>query len=125
MEVVGVEQRPPPLRRPVLLAAFRGWNDAGEAASGTVSALADSLGAERFAGIDAEEFFDFQATRPTVQLADSDRRIDWPVNRFSWAELPGSPHQAVLLDGTEPNLRWRTFADGVVGLAAELGVELV
>ena len=125
MEVVDVRQRPPRLRRPVLMAAFRGWNDAGEAASGTVAALVGALGADQFASIDAEEFFDFQATRPTVRLDGGHRRIDWPVNRLLWADLPGSSHQIVLLDGTEPNLRWRAFSSAVVDLAVDLGVELV
>ncbi len=126
MDVVHIHQRPPTLRRPVLLAAFRGWNDAGEAASGAVGVLGDALDATAFAEVDAEDFFDFQATRPTVGIVDGgSRRIEWPENRFSWAGLPGTDHSAVLLDGTEPNLRWRTFATGVVDLALDLGVELV
>lgn len=126
MNVVQVRQPPPPLRRPVLVASFKGWNDAGEAASGALGVLADTLRATTFADVDAEEFFDFQATRPTVRIVDGGtRRLEWPGNRFAWATLPGSPHHLILLDGTEPNLRWRVFASAVVDLALELGVEFV
>jgi len=123
VDVVTVLSRPRDLRRPVLLAAFRGWNDAGEAASGAIEVLSDALRASAFAHIEAEEFFDFQSTRPTVRIDESSRRaVDWPVNRFLVAELPRADRHLVLLDGTEPNLRWRTFSHGIVELAVELGV---
>ncbi len=125
MGVVEFSQQPPSLRRPVLVAAFRGWNDAGDAASGTVGLLCDRLEAEEFADIDAEDYFDFQATRPTVSRVDGVRQIEWPENRFAWARLAGTDRDVVLLDGTEPNLRWRTFAAGIADVAVALGVELV
>lgn len=124
--VVTIRRRPPALRRPVLLAAFQGWNDAGEAASGAAEVLASETGAEGFAEIDPEEFFDFQATRPFVRNAgESDRRIEWPGNLFSWGSVPGADRDLVILQGTEPNLRWRTFTAAVAHLAQDLGVELV
>lgn len=126
MRVIEFEQPPPPLRRPVLVAAFRGWNDAGEAASGAVDMLWDALDAEEFAAIDPEEFFDFQLNRPTVRTERGGRRrLEWPVNRFGWAGLPGTDRHIILLDGTEPNLRWRTFSDAIADLALTLDVELV
>lgn len=126
MRVVQFEQPPPSLNRPVLIAAFKGWNDAGEAASGAVQMLWDALDAEEFASIEPEEFFDFQVTRPTVRSAKGGgRRIEWPDNRFAWAELPGTDRSVILLDGTEPNLRWRTFSEGVADLALTLDVDLV
>ncbi len=125
MGVVEFSQQPPALRRPVLVAAFRGWNDAGDAASGTVGLLCDRLAAQVFADVDAENYFDFQATRPTVRRSDGVRQIDWPENRFAWARLAGTQRDVVLLDGTEPNLRWRTFAAGIADVAVDLGVELV
>jgi len=125
VDVVRVLDRLPTLHRPVLIAAFRGWNDAGEAASGTVELLEEKLRAFAFAEIDPEEFFDFQATRPTVHTDDGRRVIEWPANRFLAAELPGAQRSVVLLDGTEPNLRWRTFSEGVADLALTLDVELV
>lgn len=126
MDVVTVLQRPPELRRPALLAAFRGWNDAGEAATGAINVLTRELGAEPFAEVDPEEFFDFQVTRPTVRLIDGGKRaLDWPSNRLLWAALPGGGRHVLLLDGTEPNLRWKAFTRGIVDLVGGLGVETV
>lgn len=126
MRVVDFQQPPPRLERPVLVAAFKGWNDAGEAASGAIQMLWEALDATEFAGIDPEPFFDFQVTRPTVRsLPKGGRRIDWPDNRFAYASLPGTDHDIVMLDGTEPNLRWRSFSEAIADLALTLDVELV
>jgi predicted ATP-grasp superfamily ATP-dependent carboligase len=119
-------ERRPSLRRPVLIAAFRGWNDGAQGASLATSFLAQSWEARRFADIDPEEFFDFQATRPHVALEEGlTRRIDWPDTVFYHAEIPGIDRDAALALGIEPNLRWRTFSEEIVDLARELGVELV
>jgi proteasome assembly chaperone (PAC2) family protein len=118
--------RRPTLNRPVLVVAFRGWNDGGQAASLAAGYLAKTWNAERFAEIDPEGFFDFQATRPHVSLVEGlTRRIDWPENAFYHASPDGLGRDVVLLIGVEPNLRWRTFSSLVVDLAHELGVELV
>jgi proteasome assembly chaperone (PAC2) family protein len=117
--------RRPTLSDPVLITAFRGWNDGGQGASLAGGYLAKVWRAARFADIDPETFFDFQATRPQVSLVDGvSRRIDWPDNAFYHARIPGTTRDAVLLLGIEPNLRWGTFTDIVVSLATELGVEL-
>ncbi|HET6684531.1 MAG TPA: PAC2 family protein [Gaiella sp.] len=120
-----IDERPT-LRRPVLISAFRGWNDGGQAATVAAAFLAKQWDATRFADIDPESFMDFQAVRPTVTL-DSGlaRRIEWPENAFFHATVPGSERDAVILLGVEPNYRWRAFTDLVVGLARELDVELV
>jgi len=116
----------PKLRRPVLIAAFRGWNDGGQGASLGGGYLAKQWEATRFAEIDPESFYDFQATRPHVSLVEGvSRRLDWPDNAFFHAPIPGSDRDAVILLGVEPNLRWKTFADLVLELAQSLGVELV
>jgi proteasome assembly chaperone (PAC2) family protein len=116
----------PVLRRPVLVAAFRGWNDGGQGASLAAGYLAKHWGGERFAEIDSETFYDFQATRPHVSLEDGmTRKLDWPENGFFHAEIPGTGRDAVILLGTEPNLRWKTFSQLVLGLANDLGVERV
>ena len=116
----------PQLTRPVLVAAFRGWNDGGQGASLAGGFLAKSWRAARFGDIDPEEFYDFQATRPHVSLIDgSTRQIDWPDNAFYHATIPGTDRDAILLLGIEPSLRWRRFTGLVVGLAQDLGVELV
>jgi predicted ATP-grasp superfamily ATP-dependent carboligase len=116
----------PELTRPVLVAAFRGWNDGAQAASLAAGYLARLWGADQIADVDPEGFFDFQATRPHVSLVDGiTRRIDWPETAFYHAKPGTLDRDIVLLLGIEPNVRWRTFTDLVVGHAQELGVELV
>jgi len=116
----------PELKRPVLIAAFRGWNDGGQGASLGAAYLAKQWSAARFAEIEPEGFFDFQAVRPHVSLVDGEtRRIDWPDNGFFHASIPGTDRDAVLLLGIEPNLRWRTFSGLVLELARDLGVEML
>jgi len=116
----------PELKRPVLIAAFRGWNDGGQGASLGAAYLAKQWDAARFAEIEPEGFFDFQAVRPHVSLVDGEtRRIEWPDNGFFHASIPGTDRDAVLLLGIEPNLRWRTFSGLVLDLARDLGVEML
>ncbi|MDQ3952318.1 MAG: PAC2 family protein [Actinomycetota bacterium] len=116
----------PELERPVMIAAFRGWNDAGDAASFAAQHLQRVWDAGPIASIDPETFFDFQATRPQVELIDGvTRKITWPANDFSAARLRGAPHDVVVLVGTEPNLRWKEFANLVVALARKHDVRLV
>ena len=116
----------PELTQPVLIGAFRGWNDGAQAASLAAGYLAKTWSAERFADVDPEHFFDFQATRPHVSLEDGlTRKIDWPETAFYHARPDGLDHDVVLLLGIEPNLRWRTFSELLIGLARELGVGLM
>ena len=116
----------PALSRPVLVTAFRGWNDGGEGASLAGGYLAKAWNGEEFGDIDPEEFYDFQATRPQVSLVDGvTRRIDWPENAFYRARISGLERDAVLLLGTEPNLRWRSFTSMIVDVAKDLQVEMV
>jgi proteasome assembly chaperone (PAC2) family protein len=116
----------PSLKRPVLIAAFRGWNDGGQGASLGAAYLAKQWNAARFAEIEPESFFDFQSVRPQVSLVDGEtRRVDWPDNGFFHASIPGAGRDAVLLLGIEPSLRWRTFSGLVLELAQDLGVQMV
>ena len=116
----------PELERPILIAAFRGWNDGGQGASLATGYLAKLWDARRFAEIEPENFFDFQATRPHVSLEDGlTRRIDWPSTVFYHGRPPGLDRDVVLLLGIEPNLRWRTFTELIVGFLKELRVEMV
>jgi predicted ATP-grasp superfamily ATP-dependent carboligase len=116
----------PTLRHPVLITAFRGWNDGGQGASLAGGYLAKTWAGARFAEIEPEGFYDFQATRPHVTLVEGQtRKIDWPENAFYHAHIPGLDRDAVLLLGIEPNVRWRTFTGLVTGLAQDLGVDLV
>ncbi len=115
----------PEIDAPVLVAAFEGWNDAGDAASSAVSWLADRWEATPFADIDPEEFYDFTSTRPEVRIEDGQRIVDWPRNEFSIATPPGASRPVVLLRGVEPQLKWRTFTDLVLRVAEELGASMV
>ncbi len=120
------EERTVELRDPVMIAAFRGWNDAGDAASFAAAHLGRVWSAERFASIDPEEFYDFQAVRPQVELVEGiTRKITWPANEF-WAARPESaPHDLIVFVGTEPSLRWKTFSELVVRVARQHEVKLV
>ena len=94
----------PTLRKPVMVCAFNGWNDAGEAASAAVAFIRSSFDAEEVASIDPEEFFDFTAVRPTVRLTEGvTREIDWPVATISAAAVPGAEGDLVMLQATEPD----------------------
>src|SRR5918992_6125291 len=116
----------PELRAPVLVCAFKGWNDAGEAASAALSYIKDSFDARHVADIDPEEYYDFTAVRPTVKLTEgSARQIEWPENAFSVAPVPGAEADLVMLEGVEPSLRWRRFTEDVLTAARELNVRMV
>ncbi len=120
------EHRPDGLRAPALVCAFTGWNDAGDAASSALSFVGNALGATRFARIDPEEFYDFQATRPKVINNDEGRReIVWPAVEVFEARIPRAPRDLVLVGGPEPSIRWRTFTQLILDLAEALSVQLV
>jgi predicted ATP-grasp superfamily ATP-dependent carboligase len=116
----------PKLRKPVMVCAFKGWNDAGEAASAAVSFIRESFDAEDVASIDPEEFFDFTAVRPTVRLTEGlTRDIDWPSATVSAAAVPGAEGDLVMFQATEPSLRWRRYTDNLLATARELDVRMV
>jgi predicted ATP-grasp superfamily ATP-dependent carboligase len=117
----------PALRRPVLVAAFEGWNDAGNAATTALAHLEQHWDAEPFATIDPEEFFDFSSTRPEVGFtAEGHRAITWPENRFSATDHTlGRGLAVITLAGVEPQLRWRTFVSQVIGVAQRFDVRMV
>jgi predicted ATP-grasp superfamily ATP-dependent carboligase len=120
------DRRPDGLRAPAMVCAFQGWNDAGDAASSALSFLSTSLDARRFASIDSEEFYDFQANRPSVQFNDdNEREIVWPTVEVFEARAPRAPRDLVLVQGVEPSLRWRAFCAHIVDLAEALGVQVV
>lgn len=112
----------PSLRAPVLVAAFEGWNDAGDVASYALETLITAWSPTRIAEIDPEEFLDFTETRPLISLDPTGQRsLEWPENAFFSHVLPGSDHDVVLFLGTEPNLRWKTFCRHIVTVAHEVG----
>jgi proteasome assembly chaperone (PAC2) family protein len=120
------ESRPDGLRAPALVCAFKGWNDAGDAASAALDYVGSTLGAVRFARIDPEEFFDFQATRPKVRIVEGrTREIDWPEIEVYAARIPRAPRDLVLVQGNEPSMRWRGFCGLILDLADALGTQLI
>jgi proteasome assembly chaperone (PAC2) family protein len=120
------ESRPDGLRAPALVCAFSGWNDAGDAASAALTFIGESLGAERFARIDPEEFYDFQSTRPHIRFGEDGRReVTWPGIEIFAARVPRAPRDLILVQGPEPSMRWRTFCQHIVDLAEALGTQLV
>ncbi|MBO0769124.1 MAG: PAC2 family protein [Solirubrobacterales bacterium] len=126
MQPLQWDYSPSGLRTPALVCAFKGWNDAGDAASSALTFFGESLGASRFASIDPEEFYDFQNTRPQVKISDSDlRTIEWPNVEVFEAKVPRAPRDLILMVGSEPSYRWRTFTNVVTDLADAMGVSLV
>ncbi len=114
------------LSSPAVIAAFEGWNDAGEAASGAISHLGTAWQSSPIGAIDPEDFYDFQVTRPVMEVTDGHaERLIWPTTRLSRARPDGMERDLVLVHGIEPNMRWRSFSDELVAAFTELGVELV
>jgi proteasome assembly chaperone (PAC2) family protein len=109
-----------------MVCAFQGWNDAGDAASTAVAFMSTALGARRFAQVDTEEFYDFQANRPRIKLGEEGaREIEWPGVEIFEATIPRAPRDLVFVQGIEPSLRWRAFSSLLVELAEALGVQMV
>ena len=126
MQALQWQYRPEGLRAPALICAFKGWNDASDAASTAITFVGGALGAQRFASIDPEEFYDFQATRPKIKLVDGQtRELIWPEVELYEARVPRAPRDLILLAGAEPSFRWRGFGQLVVHLAETMGVQLV
>ena len=115
----------PTLRDPVVIAAFEGWNDAGDAATTAARYLVDRWDAEQVADVDPEEFFDFTATRPEVRLDDEGlREIMWPATDIFAATIPTTEQDVLLIIGTEPQLRWRTYCAELTEVAQLHGARL-
>ncbi len=116
----------PELRSPLVICAFAGWNDAASAATNAARFVVRRFGARKFGSFDPEPFFDFREVRPLVRLTvRGEREITWPANEAYFARNPTGPHDVVVFVGTEPNLRWRTFAGELVELAQAVRAELV
>ena len=113
----------PELHDPILLVAFEGWSDAGDAASTALTWLRDRWASEPLAEIDGEEFYDFSETRPQVRLDGDVRTIDWPLVELTWGN--GAGRDVVALSGSEPHTRWKTFSRQVLGVADALGIDMV
>src|SRR5438105_3862200 len=126
MQPLQWEYRPDGLRAPALVCAFKGWNDAADAASSALQFVGSALGAKRFAAIDPEDFFDYQSTRPRIKLTEGrSREISWPEVEFYEVRVPRAPRDLILVSGAEPSMRWRGFCALIVDLAEALGTQLV
>ncbi|MDP5225939.1 MULTISPECIES: PAC2 family protein [Arthrobacter] len=113
-------------RRTVLIAAFEGWNDAGEAASDTIRFLSKAWHAQKVSVLEPDDYYDFQFTRPTVRTTGSgERKLRWPGTRIHRASVPGAPLDVILVSGVEPSYRWRAFTAEILARAEELGVDRV
>jgi predicted ATP-grasp superfamily ATP-dependent carboligase len=109
-----------------MICAFQGWNDAGDSASTAVAFLASALEANRFARIDSQEFYDFQANRPSVRLTEGNyEEVMWPTVEVFEAFAPRATRDLVLVQGVEPSMRWRAFSAHILDLAEALGVQVV
>jgi predicted ATP-grasp superfamily ATP-dependent carboligase len=113
------------LRDPVMICAFEGWNDAGEAASAVVEHLADVWDAEVVAALDPEDYYDFQVNRPRVVIEGGRRRISWRTTRVLVARDTSLGRDVVLVQGVEPSFRWRAFAIELMELAQSAEVSMV
>ncbi|BCI87727.1 hypothetical protein NIIDMKKI_29330 [Mycobacterium kansasii] len=116
----------PELHNTVVVAAFEGWNDAGDAASDAVSHLADIWDARPIVEIDDEAYYDYQVNRPVIRQVDGvTRELEWPAMRISHCRPPGSDRDVVLMHGVEPNMRWRTFCAELLAIVDKLNVDTV
>ncbi|MGX9295827.1 PAC2 family protein [Tsukamurella paurometabola] len=116
----------PKLDRPVLIAAFEGWNDAGDAASGAVEHLELTWDAQLITEVDSDDFYDFQVNRPIIKQVDGvTRAVEWPSTTLSVCRPPKADRDVVLLRGTEPNFRWRAFCDQLLAIFSELHIDSV
>jgi proteasome assembly chaperone (PAC2) family protein len=116
----------PELTDAVLVAAFEGWNDAGDAATGSIEHLELVWDSQPLMAIDPDEYYDFQVNRPTVSMVDGvTRRVSWPTTRLSVCRPPGAAFDLVLVRGIEPNMRWRAFCDELLDVIRALDVRVV
>ena len=127
-EVIKFSDVDGPLIHPVAIAAFEGWNDAAEAASGLVNHLGIAWSSAPIAAIDPDDFYDFQVNRPVIDVVGGKtERLVWPTTRLSLArtDATGLSRDIVLVHGVEPNMRWRGFTDELIAGFTELGVEML
>jgi proteasome assembly chaperone (PAC2) family protein len=128
MDPLRIHVRPERVRRPVLILAFAGWNDAAEAATTAARYLATGFRAEKFADIDPEEFYHFGLNRPYVRFkagSSTEREVVWPFTEFSVAQSPALPRDVIVGVAAEPHLRWKTYCDAILRLAAACEATLV
>jgi proteasome assembly chaperone (PAC2) family protein len=125
MDYISVYETPV-LRTPPLVAAFAGWPDAAESATGALRYLVRKLPAKKFAELDPEEFYDFTSVRPYIFTGEGGQRfVRWPSNELFYWKGEDTPYDLVLFIGIEPSLRWKTFASTLIGFAERCKVRMV
>lgn len=126
MDSLHWDDKPEGLRAPIVVAAFRGWNDAAAAATTALSTIGEMVNAERVATIDPDEFYDFQTTRPLIDTSEGGRgTLSWPEVEIFAARVPDAEHDLILISGAEPSMRWRSFSRLLLDTAAQLGGQRV
>ncbi|MCX6426411.1 MAG: PAC2 family protein [Actinobacteria bacterium] len=122
MEILGI----PELRSPIMILAFSGWNDAGEAASAAVEHLASIWPVQAIGEFDTEEFYDYQNNRPIVSVDESfNRSLTWPTTTVRGVSLPNYDRDLILVSGVEPSLKWRSFVAQLLDLGEDLDISMV
>jgi predicted ATP-grasp superfamily ATP-dependent carboligase len=122
MEILGIPQ----LRSPIMILAFSGWNDAGEAASAAIEHLASIWAVQTIGEFDTEEFYDYQNNRPIVSVDESfNRSLTWPNTTVRGVSLPNYDRDLILVSGVEPSLKWRTFVGQLLDLGEDLDISMV
>ncbi len=122
MEILGIPQ----LRSPIMILAFSGWNDAGEAASAAIQHLASIWPVQTIGEFDTEEFYDYQNNRPIVSVDESfNRSLTWPTTTVRGVSLPNYDRDLILVSGVEPSLKWRTFVGQLLDLGEDLDISMV
>ena len=122
-ESLSITPPDPPLRDPVVITAFRGWNDAASAATAAIATVGEQMGAERIGTVDPEAFYDFQVTRPIIDLTTEPHTLTWPEVEISAVRVPGSTRDLILIMGGEPSMRWPTFCTMLLDAVQELGCQ--
>ena len=118
--------RIPQLRSPIMILAFSGWNDAGEAASAALEHLASIWPVQTIGEFDTEEFYDYQNNRPIVSVDESfNRSLTWPTTTVRGVSLPNYDRDLILVSGVEPSLKWRTFVGQLLDLGEDLDISMV
>ena len=120
-ESLSITPPDPPLRDPVVITAFRGWNDAASAATAAIATVGEQMGAERIGTVDPEDFYDFQVTRPIIDLTTEPHTLTWPEVEISAVRIPGGTRDLILIMGGEPSMRWPTFCTMLLDAVQALG----
>jgi predicted ATP-grasp superfamily ATP-dependent carboligase len=121
-----LEDERPALKRPWLIAGFKGWGNALNVAAGTIDYLTQQLGAQQIGTIDADAFYRYDEARPVVWIEAGElKSLEFPGGVLYAGRTASGNRDVILLKADEPHLRWRQFADALFETAARLGADTV